>query len=247
MDQRAAQCRRAAHGGRRGARGHGRVVAEREWRHRGAAGAAVVEARVSRRRVGVPRWPDRPRRLRRATRRPPRGGAARARRGKRRKKPVSTSTPRGSSTFRTGRRPRSHRSGSRRGSSPVRSQGGTEVADGSETDAVQWFTPEDALAARAVGEIELAPPQYVTLLDLRAVLERRRGAVRNRGRDTRRLLAAFSFRRRRRRRCASTATTWRTPTSVCSTRPAPSTVSSCKTATGSTCGHVLSVTCWVGA
>jgi 8-oxo-dGTP pyrophosphatase MutT (NUDIX family) len=46
--------------------------------------------------------------------------------------------------------------------------GGNEVADGAETDALQWFGPEEALAARAAGEIELAPPQYVTLLDLRA-------------------------------------------------------------------------------
>ena len=45
--------------------------------------------------------------------------------------------------------------------------GGDEVADGSEMDAVRWFSPEQALAERASGEIELAPPQYVTLLDLR--------------------------------------------------------------------------------
>ena len=32
---------------------------------------------------------------------------------------------------------------------------------------MQWFGPDEALAARAAGEIELAPPQYVTLLDLR--------------------------------------------------------------------------------
>ena len=44
--------------------------------------------------------------------------------------------------------------------------GGEEMADGSETDVIQWFRPADALAARASGEIELAPPQYVTLLDL---------------------------------------------------------------------------------
>jgi 8-oxo-dGTP pyrophosphatase MutT (NUDIX family) len=50
---------------------------------------------------------------------------------------------------------------------PVR--GGDEVADGSETDKLQWFRPAEALAARAAGEIELAPPQYVTLLDLREV------------------------------------------------------------------------------
>jgi 8-oxo-dGTP pyrophosphatase MutT (NUDIX family) len=47
--------------------------------------------------------------------------------------------------------------------------GGNEVADGSEMDAIQWFRPHDALAARAAGDIELAPPQYVTLLDLSEV------------------------------------------------------------------------------
>jgi 8-oxo-dGTP pyrophosphatase MutT (NUDIX family) len=47
--------------------------------------------------------------------------------------------------------------------------GGDEIADGSEMDKVQWFRPADALAARDEGEIELAPPQYVTLLDLREV------------------------------------------------------------------------------
>jgi 8-oxo-dGTP pyrophosphatase MutT (NUDIX family) len=40
---------------------------------------------------------------------------------------------------------------------------GDEVADGTETDVVQWFRPADALAARARGEIELAPPQFATL------------------------------------------------------------------------------------
>jgi 8-oxo-dGTP pyrophosphatase MutT (NUDIX family) len=45
--------------------------------------------------------------------------------------------------------------------------GGNEVADGAETEALQWFAPDEALAARAAGEIELAPPQYVTLLVLR--------------------------------------------------------------------------------
>ena len=45
--------------------------------------------------------------------------------------------------------------------------GGNEVADGAETEALQWFGPDEALSARAAGEIELAPPQYVTLLDLR--------------------------------------------------------------------------------
>jgi 8-oxo-dGTP pyrophosphatase MutT (NUDIX family) len=46
--------------------------------------------------------------------------------------------------------------------------GGDAVADGSETETLHWFRPADALAARAAGEIELAPPQYVTLLDLLA-------------------------------------------------------------------------------
>jgi 8-oxo-dGTP pyrophosphatase MutT (NUDIX family) len=46
--------------------------------------------------------------------------------------------------------------------------GGNEIADGAETDKLQWFRPTEALSARASGEIELAPPQYVTLLDLRA-------------------------------------------------------------------------------
>jgi 8-oxo-dGTP pyrophosphatase MutT (NUDIX family) len=45
--------------------------------------------------------------------------------------------------------------------------GGNEVADGGETEALQWFGAEEALAARASGDIELAPPQYVTLLGLR--------------------------------------------------------------------------------
>jgi 8-oxo-dGTP pyrophosphatase MutT (NUDIX family) len=43
---------------------------------------------------------------------------------------------------------------------------GEERADGAETDAVQWFRPADALAAREAGDIELAPPQYVTLLTI---------------------------------------------------------------------------------
>lgn len=39
-------------------------------------------------------------------------------------------------------------------------------ADGNESDAVRWLTPGQALAERLVGEIELAPPQFVTLLGL---------------------------------------------------------------------------------
>lgn len=40
------------------------------------------------------------------------------------------------------------------------------VADGTEAEEHRWFRPADALAARAAGEIELAPPQFVTLLAL---------------------------------------------------------------------------------
>jgi 8-oxo-dGTP pyrophosphatase MutT (NUDIX family) len=43
---------------------------------------------------------------------------------------------------------------------------GAEVADGVETETLQWFRPADALAAREAGDIELAPPQFVTLLAL---------------------------------------------------------------------------------
>jgi 8-oxo-dGTP pyrophosphatase MutT (NUDIX family) len=45
--------------------------------------------------------------------------------------------------------------------------GGIEAADGAETEVLQWFGPEEALGAHAAAEIELAPPQYVTLLELR--------------------------------------------------------------------------------
>jgi 8-oxo-dGTP pyrophosphatase MutT (NUDIX family) len=45
-----------------------------------------------------------------------------------------------------------------------RAEDGDEVADGTETEALQWFSPAAALAARDAGEIELAPPQFVTLL-----------------------------------------------------------------------------------
>ncbi|MGQ0824564.1 MAG: NUDIX hydrolase [Actinomycetota bacterium] len=44
--------------------------------------------------------------------------------------------------------------------------GGYEVADGGETEEVRWFRPADALGARDASEIELAPPQWVTLYQL---------------------------------------------------------------------------------
>jgi 8-oxo-dGTP pyrophosphatase MutT (NUDIX family) len=49
---------------------------------------------------------------------------------------------------------------------PARDGAAEVVADGVESDAVRWITPEGALAERAAGAIELAPPQYVTLLSL---------------------------------------------------------------------------------
>jgi 8-oxo-dGTP pyrophosphatase MutT (NUDIX family) len=42
------------------------------------------------------------------------------------------------------------------------------VADGVESDALRWFTPAEALEARLAGEIDLAPPQFVTLHGLHA-------------------------------------------------------------------------------
>jgi 8-oxo-dGTP pyrophosphatase MutT (NUDIX family) len=45
--------------------------------------------------------------------------------------------------------------------------GGSAIADGAETETLQWFRPDEALSAREAGGIELAPPQYVTLLALR--------------------------------------------------------------------------------
>jgi 8-oxo-dGTP pyrophosphatase MutT (NUDIX family) len=45
--------------------------------------------------------------------------------------------------------------------------GGEAVADGTETESLHWFRPDDAFAARDAAEIELAPPQWVTLLWLR--------------------------------------------------------------------------------
>ncbi|HEY3833447.1 MAG TPA: NUDIX domain-containing protein [Acidimicrobiia bacterium] len=38
--------------------------------------------------------------------------------------------------------------------------------DGVESDAVRWLTPHQAMAERAAGEIELAPPQFVSMLTL---------------------------------------------------------------------------------
>ena len=46
-------------------------------------------------------------------------------------------------------------------------EGGEAIADGTETESLHWFRPDEAFAARDAAEIELAPPQYVTLLWLR--------------------------------------------------------------------------------
>ena len=47
---------------------------------------------------------------------------------------------------------------------------GTEdvIVDGDEISEHAWHTPDEALAARAEGQIELAPPTFVTVLELRA-------------------------------------------------------------------------------
>ncbi len=39
-------------------------------------------------------------------------------------------------------------------------------ADGVESDAVRWISPHQAMAERAAGQIELAPPQFVSMLTL---------------------------------------------------------------------------------
>jgi 8-oxo-dGTP pyrophosphatase MutT (NUDIX family) len=39
-------------------------------------------------------------------------------------------------------------------------------ADGVESDVVRWIAPHQAMAERAAGEIELAPPQFVSMLHL---------------------------------------------------------------------------------
>ena len=77
--------------------------------------------------------------------------------------------------------------------------GGTAIADGAETDKIQWFGPDEALAAHAAGEIELAPPQHVSLLDLRAYATVADAMAAHRGRDADRLPAALPLRRRWRR------------------------------------------------
>ena len=46
---------------------------------------------------------------------------------------------------------------------------GTAEVDGVEAEEHRWYRPDDALAARAAGSIELAPPQFVTLLALRGL------------------------------------------------------------------------------
>jgi 8-oxo-dGTP pyrophosphatase MutT (NUDIX family) len=50
---------------------------------------------------------------------------------------------------------------------PLGEGSGEAVADGIESDALRWFAPAAALAARLGGEIDLAPPQFVTLESLR--------------------------------------------------------------------------------
>ena len=77
--------------------------------------------------------------------------------------------------------------------------GGTEVADGAETDVLQWFRPDEALEARAAGQIELAPPQYVTLLELREFGTVAQAMAAIDEAEAIELSAALPLRRRRRR------------------------------------------------
>ena len=145
-------------------------------------GAAIVEAHVPRRRVGVPRRPHRSRRLRgddptisyAAARARGRargeGGGRRRRRSRRARPPLELDDARDLAeavrdvVLRRGR-----------------SRAATRSPTAPRPTALQWFGPDEALAARAAGEIELAPPQYVTLLELRDVRDRRRRAGRDRG------------------------------------------------------------------
>ena len=47
---------------------------------------------------------------------------------------------------------------------PAPVEHGHAQADGVESDALRWFTPEIAFAERSTGAIEIAPPQYLSLL-----------------------------------------------------------------------------------
>ena len=103
--------------------------------------------------------------------------------------------------------------------------GGEAVADGTETDALHWFRPDEAFAARDAGDIELAPPQYVTLLWLRdhaTVADAMRAARRSATRSTSRRASTSS---KATARCACTAKTSRTTIAAASTTPGPATAS----------------------
>jgi hypothetical protein len=106
--------------------------------------------------------------------------------------------------------------------------GGEEVADGIETDRLHWFRPADAFAARDAGEIELAPPQYVTLLWLRDH-------------------ATVSTSSKAAAPSASTTKTSPTTTWAVSTTPARATASTSATPPGSTSANSSNepATCWV--
>jgi 8-oxo-dGTP pyrophosphatase MutT (NUDIX family) len=113
--------------------------------------------------------------------------------------------------------------------------GGSEIADGGETEAVQWFGPDEALAARAEGDIELAPPQYVTLRSRR---------------PTRSTTRPGSSSSRVAVRSACTPKTSPTTTPAFSTRKARATASTCATPGGTTSAtdaaqvRVRVTTCW---
>ena len=123
-------------------------------------------------------------RTRPTTSRPRRAGP---RHGKRRRKPASTSTPTRWCTSRTGRHPRSRPSASRRGSSSDRSPAAARSPTGSRPTAVQWFRPDEALAARRgrrdrarAAAVRHAARRYAsstTVADAMAAIDMRREAI----------------------------------------------------------------------
>ena len=111
--------------------------------------------------------------------------------------------------------------------------GGEEVADGIETDRLHWFRPVDAFARADAGEIELAPPQYVTLVWLQD--HGNVAAVINAA-DAGEVVdyTPASTSSKATARCASTTKTSPTTTAAASTIPARATASIFATTLGST-------------
>ena len=107
--------------------------------------------------------------------------------------------------------------------------GGDAIADGAETDGLHGSAPTKRSPRTRAGEIELAPPQYVTLLGLRAYGTVAEAMAAHRGRDAGRLSRRASTSSKAAARSACTAKTSRTTTSRCSTPTAPATASTSTT------------------